>query len=337
MKKFKQRLYGIDIARLAAMFMVVTLHNLGQGCVLDWTIDSIRDCAYLALENYAIIAVNVFALISGYLSAGKPLKARSIFSIWTTACFWSVASALLGFALGQISVIDLLASPFPVSTAEYWYLNSYLLLQLLVPLLNCAIESLTASQLGITSATLLVASTLFQSTGLNNGYSTMWLAVLWLVGAAIKRNKTTVDSLLDTKRLALAYLLLPLIVLTFQWNDVHVLHLNPYRWLSYSNPFVATSSICFFILATRANIRSPKTKQVLKVASPLAFAVYTLDNSSWFYNIWLLGRFSWLLNQPVYIGVPIIVIISIAIFMAFLTLEFIRKKAVNYIKKLIRQ
>ena len=77
MKKIKQRLYGIDIARLAAMFMVVTLHNLDQGCVLDWTIDSIRDCAYLTLEN-------------------------------------------------------------------------------------CAIESLTASQLGIRSATLLVASTLFQ-------------------------------------------------------------------------------------------------------------------------------------------------------------------------------
>lgn len=60
----------------------------------------------------------------------------------------------------------------------------------------------------------------------------MLLAVLWLVGAAIKRNKTTVDSLLYyTKRLALAYLMLPLIVLIFQWNDVHALHFNPYRWL----------------------------------------------------------------------------------------------------------
>lgn len=87
MNKSKQRLYGIDIARLTAMFMVVVLHNLGRGGVLDWTMDSIGDAIYLALENYAIVAVNVFALISGYLSAGKPPRARSIFSVWGTACF----------------------------------------------------------------------------------------------------------------------------------------------------------------------------------------------------------------------------------------------------------
>lgn len=87
MDKSKQRLYGIDIARLTAMFMVVVLHNHGRGGVLDWTIDSMRDCVYLALEYYAIVAVNVFALISGYLSAGKPLRTRSIFSVWSTACF----------------------------------------------------------------------------------------------------------------------------------------------------------------------------------------------------------------------------------------------------------
>lgn len=115
----KERAYGIDIARLTAMFMVVLLHNLGRGGVLDWTIDSIKDLAFLGIENYAIIAVNVFALISGYLSAGKPLKARSIFSIWATACFWSIATALTGYTLGQISKTDLLTSPFPLSNAEY--------------------------------------------------------------------------------------------------------------------------------------------------------------------------------------------------------------------------
>ena len=157
MTKPKQRAYGIDIARLTSMFMVVLLHNLGRGGVLDWTLDSIRDLAFMAIENYAIVAVNVFALMSGYLSAGRPIKGRSIFSIWATACFWSTATALTGFALGQISKIELFASPFPVSTAEYWYLNSFLLLQLMVPFLNCAIESLTSCQLGLTSSALLLS------------------------------------------------------------------------------------------------------------------------------------------------------------------------------------
>ena len=336
MDKSKQRLYGIDIARLTAMFMVVVLHNLGRGGVLDWTIDSMRDWVYLALENYAIVAVNVFALISGYLSAGKPLRARSIFSVWSTACFWSVSTALVGFVLGQINENDLLVSPFPISTGEYWYLNSYLLLQLLIPVLNCGIKSFTASQLGIVSGSLLVASALFESTGLNNGYSTMWLAVLWLTGAAIKLNKSAIDEHLSSKRLALAFFLLPLIVLVHEWNDVHVAQLDPYRWLSYTNPYVVVSSICLFVLATRINVKSQNARQVLKTASPLAFAVYVIDTSSWFYSIWLTGRFSWILNLQAFIGAPLIVFISALFFIAFLLLEFIRRKAINRIGALTK-
>ena len=336
MDKSKQRLYGIDIARLTAMFMVVVLHNLGRGGVLDWTIDSMRDWVYLALENYAIVAVNVFALISGYLSAGKPLRARSIFSVWSTACFWSVSTALVGFVLGQINENDLLVSPFPISTGEYWYLNSYLLLQLLIPVLNCGIKSFTASQLGIVSGSLLVASALFESTGLNNGYSTMWLAVLWLTGAAIKLNKSAIDEHLSSKRLALAYFLLPLIVLVHEWNDVHVAQLDPYRWLSYTNPYVVVSSICLFVLATRINVKSQNARQVLKTASPLAFAVYVIDTSSWFYSIWLTGKFSWILNLHAFIGAPLIVFISALFFIAFLLLEFIRRKAINRIGALTK-
>ena len=62
----------------------------------------------------------------------------------------------------------------------------------------------------------------------------MWLAVLWLTGASIKRNKETLDRVVNTKRLLFVYLLLPLVVLYHQWNDVHVLQMNPLRWLSYS-------------------------------------------------------------------------------------------------------
>ena len=157
----------------------------------------------------------------------------------------------------------------------------------------------------------------------------MWLAVLWLAGAAIKLNKSTLDAHLKSRRLALTYSLLPLIVLIYEWNDVHVTQLDPYRWLSYSNPYVAVSSICLFILATRINRQSQKKKQVLKTASPLAFAVYVIDTSNWFFSIWLTGRFSWTPNIPVLIGAPLIVIISILLFVAFLLLEFLRRKVVH--------
>ena len=164
----------------------------------------------------------------------------------------------------------------------------------------------------------------------------MWLAVLWLTGAAIKLNKSAIDEHLSSKRLALAYFLLPLIVLVHEWNDVHVAQLDPYRWLSYTNPYVVVSSICLFVLATRINVKSQNARQVLKTASPLAFAVYVIDTSSWFYSIWLTGRFSWILNLHAFIGAPLIVFISALFFIAFLLLEFIRRKAINRIGALTK-
>ena len=84
-----------------------------------------------------------------------------------------------------------------------------------------------------------------------------------------------------------------------------------------------------WICPIRPNVKSQNARQVLKTASPLAFAVYAIDTSNWFYSIWLTGKFSWILTLPVLIGAPLIVIISILLFVAFLLLEFIRRKVVH--------
>ena len=69
------------------MYMVVLLHNLGSGGLLDWTLCSTRSLAYLTLENYAIVAVNIFALIGGYVAPGKLINPSRLFDLWFTAFF----------------------------------------------------------------------------------------------------------------------------------------------------------------------------------------------------------------------------------------------------------
>ena len=70
-------------------------------------------------------------------------------------------------------------------------------------------------------------------------------------------------------------------------------------------------------------------KQLLRQASTLAYAVYTIDNSRWFYRIWLSGRLSWLLDKPTLIGVPLLISISLIFFTLCLVLELFRKKAIK--------
>lgn len=59
-----KRNYGIDIARVLAMFMVVVVHNLSQGGVLKNTTSTLGFLSSYEIFNISIVAVNIFALIT---------------------------------------------------------------------------------------------------------------------------------------------------------------------------------------------------------------------------------------------------------------------------------
>ena len=68
LSSMEERNYGIDLLRIVSMMMVVLLHVLGQGGILDGsdplTVKS--ETAWL-LEIGAYSAVNIYAMISGYV------------------------------------------------------------------------------------------------------------------------------------------------------------------------------------------------------------------------------------------------------------------------------
>lgn len=63
-----KRNYGIDLLRIVSMFMVVFLHILGGGGVLE--LDSLSGASYWTawtLKTASYCAVDIFAIISGYV------------------------------------------------------------------------------------------------------------------------------------------------------------------------------------------------------------------------------------------------------------------------------
>ena len=87
------RNYGIDLLRVIAMLYVVILHSLGAGGVLETAAEgSITYKTAWAVEIAAFGAVNIFAIISGYVSyseTDKPINLKNYLSLWT----WSLNSA----------------------------------------------------------------------------------------------------------------------------------------------------------------------------------------------------------------------------------------------------
>ena len=75
-----ERNYGIDLLRIISMIMVVVLHMLLQGGVLD-NANNLKFNNYTAwfLEISCLCATNVFGIISGYVGYKAKQKYANIF------------------------------------------------------------------------------------------------------------------------------------------------------------------------------------------------------------------------------------------------------------------
>ena len=322
------RNYGIDAARLISMFMVVLLHNLGHGGVLDWRMDTSHDVIFFILENASIIAVNVFGLISGYLSFGKDVKPKRALSLWTAGLFWSLSTAIIGLLRKEMPLESVLVAAFPILTKEYWYLNAFLVLQIIVPLLNAGIDRLSPREHANLALSLIASCSILGSIGslgINNGYSVMWLMVLWIAGAAIKRNESDLRKI-PSRLLITVIVVVPLITTLIEWLKSNQFGEDPTVMIAYDNPFVTLYALAFFLLSLRLSIANSWVKRMLSFYSPLAFGVYLIDSSNWFFDVWLTNRFVFLSSEPLLLGISIVIFISIAMFLSFLSLECLRQR-----------
>ena len=141
-----QRSSNVDLFRIIAAVLVVLLHVLGQGGILENTSPSgAKHWAAWFFEISAYCAVNCFALISGYLMVGKSIKLRNIVKLWFQVLFYSLLITVLFFAFvpESRSIKSLVFSVLPVLSKQWWYVSAYFALFFLIPFLNKAIENIS--------------------------------------------------------------------------------------------------------------------------------------------------------------------------------------------------
>ena len=79
---------GLDALRIISIIMVLTLHYLGKGGLLDRNNTSeIYNIIYLLLETLSIVAVKCFILISGYFLCKSEFKLKKFLKLWGEVIF----------------------------------------------------------------------------------------------------------------------------------------------------------------------------------------------------------------------------------------------------------
>jgi len=325
-----ERNYGIDALRLLAMLFIVVLHILEAGGVLAASAGS-RYAAAGLLEIIVYSAVNIFAVISGYVGftqEKKPYRFSRYGGLWLQIFTYSFGITLIALLLGRGGATgqDLVDAAFPVTTGRYWYFCAYTGLFFLAPWLNALVRACTPRRLtGLVAVFFLVFSCYASIAALlpkdpfslKGGYSFLWLALLYVYGAWMK--KCGVPERIKSGTAAAVGC--GCLVLTGAVR-LFVPSAEPF-FLSYISPTILLPALCWVVLFARIRVGGAGQK-LLRLFAPASFGVYLIHVHKVFWTRALFQRFSWIAGLPAWL-LPLTVIgCGAAIFLACLLVERLR-------------
>ena len=90
----KKRDNNLDLLRIISMLMVVCLHTVGWGGLVEGALVPGTANWYLgnAMQTLSLQAVNCFVLISGYFLCTAKFRLSKLASTWMQAAFTALAS-----------------------------------------------------------------------------------------------------------------------------------------------------------------------------------------------------------------------------------------------------
>ena len=319
---------NIELLRIVCMLMVVVLHfnnnGANTGIVNMPEVLTGRLTWGFLVESFCIVAVNCFVLISGYFAI--KLKWRSMLKFYLQCFFVGLTSYLVYVGMSNGFSWQTLAERLLAFTHNgWWFVVSYVGLMLLSPLLNKAVENMTAKQLLhsilLFSVVILYFGWYQKVEPTNTGSSLISFIWIYLIGRYIGKYMT-IDYIRSYRWIWLGGYLLSclslfgLIMLRYHFS------IEMHYPLDYNNPLVVIAAIMlllFFLSLTFQN------KTVNWMASSV-FAAYLLQESCYLGHEWLYPQM-----REVFVHIPdgwrILMLLGFSV--AFLLLSILIDKVLS--------
>lgn len=295
----KKRNYNTDLLRILATFFVVMLHVLGQGGVLNAvTPNTVQYWIAWALEVLAYCAVDCFALVTGYVMAQRKVKLHNAISTWAQILFYSLVLGIIPVCMFQKlrTVKNILFLFFPITTDLWWYASAYFGLLLFIPVLNAAVAHIEKRtyQLGLILVCIgtgvLDCLIPAEPYGLQYGYSTIWLMIVYMFGAYFKLYG--IPKCCTAGKSILGYFAMAALTLGFKFAA------EAAGWEAYSDAFISYTSatiLCsaLFLFFFCQNIRIGKIGQaVVRFFTPATLGVYLIHVHPFIFKMILKDAFA---------------------------------------------
>lgn len=294
-----ERNHGVDLLRIVSMLMVVVLHILGQGGLLDAvSAPSLRHTLCWLLLAGAYCAVDCYAMISGFVGTGRKFRPSGVVLVWLRVVFYTlIITTVALFAIpGLIGPRHYLNAVFPVMTKQYWYVTSYFCVFFFMPFLDAGVESLSKKVstilLAVLTALLTLLPLFFEADPFSKGggYTPFWLIYLYLLGAYLRKYEL-LKKLRGIKAFA-GYAVFTLITAGVKLMGEYIaLPFDGGMLYNYSSLSVLASSVC--LLGLFAGLRmGEKSGRFVSFISPTALSVYLIHAHPIVWGYVLTGLFA---------------------------------------------
>lgn len=300
----EKRNYGIDLLRVFSMFLIINLHSLLHGGVLNnLNINTLQYNVMWLIEIFAYCAVDIFALITGYVyysDEKKKFKYSNYIKLWFEVVFYNLLITILFIIINKqtFNLKIILNCFFPIVKNSYWYFTSYTGLFFLIPVLNAGIRNIENNKLKKYFIVLFllfsVFDTIFKRFNLINGYTVIWLSLLYILGAIIK--KCNIGKDLKQYQALMIIFLLGLITFAFFKYGFETDLIKKDILISYTSPTILGMAIIYLISASKMKFNNIFKKSI-KFISSSAFAIYLINDSFLIRENYIKNSFVGLVNQ----------------------------------------
>lgn len=272
------RLSNIELLRIIAMFGVLLVHadfaTFGEPTKLELLSDTTFCVSRIFIEAFAVVAVNVFVLISGWF--GINFKWKSLANLLFQCFFFLFGIYIVLILLGEQQFSLGGACKCLMLSSNVWFVKTYLGLFIMSPVLNAFVEH--SSQTIFKN--VLICFFIFQSLYgwlfdatyyIDSGYSAWSFMGLYLIARYIKKYKPFWSSFAKNKDLLLYIsfsIFTGIALLIFTYFDNFSLR----KFWSYTSPFVILAAVYLLLFFSKLNIQS---KAINWIATS-CFAVYLM-------------------------------------------------------------
>ena len=352
----KKRQVNLEILRMIAMFMIIVIHIVNHG----WMIDLVREGTasyYIVwfLFGIGFTSINLYILISGYFLITSKFSSWKVLRMALQVLFYALGITLLfwitGWA-GEKELKILIYSVTPIASDFYWFATMYIGMYLMSPLLNRLAKSLTKRQFQCTLVLLFAlfsvwTNVFYWSSGMNiaGGVAIAWFLVVYLAGAYIRLYYVPDQKPGKWLRLGIGFtLLIPVSRVVIKWILLTPLGKIPVfddlLWgysifYQYNSVLVCIAAVTLFIaFVNMPNLGNGKAAPVIRKAAAGVFGVYLIHDHHYIREVVIreIGCYDWLYHWYL---VPNILLLAIIIFVAGVAIDTVRAFLFDFIEKRI--